>query len=360
MKNESVIRLRRTYSYIYCIITFKSLTLDGMKSKKLYQDINLNINFFRIFSSIIFLVILCFPLISGRQPLTVDALAYYPFNQNVMDYGGNNLHGFAYGEPIYVNDRLDFQKNAINLDGEIDYLSFPIGKYPVLAISVWLNPEKDADSVIIFDYGQKKFSTEIDAITSATNPAYFVHVDIPGNFSFKSTSMLWFTEWHHLYVDSGNGLQGPRIFLDGYLSRQVYSKLPLKALTDLLIVGKTSDSMATGIKQYHGMIDDLRVYLRPLTGLEVLNEYIKNPIGISDRARKKQFVICNNTRRELYINGHELLVSGIEIYSLSGKLLYRSAYKKLIDLGPLSKGVLMVRLIDYDGHLLYAEKHLHY
>jgi len=312
-------------------------------------------NIGKICITLLGLVMLAFPLKSGQNALTDYLLAYYPFEGNVNDYSGNSFHGIVYGNPSFVTDRVNYDESALHLDGVDDYVVFPIGKHPTMAISVWLNPDMYADSAFIFDYGQSTFYSEIDAFTSATNPAYMMNNGCAA-VKFRSSSYLWFTEWHHIYVDSGNGMQGPRLFFDGYLNKSVANAVGLKALNELLYLGKPADSNAQKTTYFSGELDDLRIYSRVLTSLEVYQEYLKNPIGLEEHASKKTKIRFSKDSKTIYLPGHELFVSYVEIFSLHGQLLYREKFSPSVDISSFKKAPLIIRLLDFDGNVLLCEK----
>jgi hypothetical protein len=299
---------------------------------------------------------LIFPLLSGNRSISAEMLAFYPLDQNLVDYSGNQKDGIMHGTAVYIKDRLEYDEKAIQLNGLEDYLKLPVGKYPNLAISVWLKPDRGMDSAIIFDYGKKKFYSQIDAVTSATNPAFYVEMYYPGLAYFKSANTLWMDEWHHLYVDSGNGQQGPRVFIDGYLSKEIFSKFPLQAENGDLLMGRLSDSNMNKAKMYGGAMDDIRVYNRPLSGVEVLAEYAKNLIGVEKNKARKTFCFISRSEQKLHIQGHELLIGGVEIYSVSGQLLWQSPYQPVIDVSTLEKGMILIKLLDHEAKAIYVDK----
>jgi len=291
---------------------------------------------------LLFLMILFVPVMLS-QDINAGLIGYYPFKGNVDDHSGNGHHGIAYGNPVYEYDRWDYPNSSLVLNGQDDYVVFPVGDYKYLAISVWLKPFLKNDSAYIFDYGEGTFSSRIDAKTTATNPAYTVFHTLNNNYVFPNASMMYYTEWHHLYLDSGSETEAPKVYIDGYLDKNISKKFILKALSTFLYLGRKSVNVAS-CHYYYGEIDDLRIYNRPLSVLEINYLYALDPASLHKQDENKINIFHDYARNRILVENNGCSIENVQIIDAFGKLVYRDEFQPVILLSNLPKGIYFLKM----------------
>jgi hypothetical protein len=207
---------------------------------------------------------------------TLNLIAYYPFSGTFNDLSGNNNHGTATGGISFTNDRSGKTNNACTFDGVDDRIDVPhcvsLNALP-LSVSFWCRTTQQ-----FTDYVDVMM---INKYISSSNNGYgvfFEHTGKIGAFYFKGTNndhvYMTFTDsaynngkWHHVafLIDSTGG----------YLS--VNGNQKFNAWTGTWGSTTTTESFHIGyyppgsIPRYTGDIDDVRIYNRKLSSLELFS-----------------------------------------------------------------------------------------
>jgi hypothetical protein len=223
--------------------------------------------------------------------LTTGLAAKYMFNSNLKDDSGNNFDGTLCGDASYSTDRFGVNNKSLLLDGNNDYVCvadndlLDIGNddNAVFSISLWFKSAGDNGQRVNWIIGKG-----ITQSSAYTDYGFAIHNDV----NYTGEHMLfWLTGpgtddcansyydlpennlWHHvvLVLEAQTAQAGLKtIYIDGkYFSSCEYSEKTNSRGEDLLIgAGLRPDG---GIERFfNGNIDDIYIYRRALTEVEVL------------------------------------------------------------------------------------------
>ena len=260
---------------------------------------------YRIFPIIAWLFI----FINSYSQIPSDGLvAYFPFNGNAIDESGNGNNGTVYG-PVLTEDRCGIHHSAYYFDGVNDFIDLVPG--PLLlenyTYSVWACP------FTIPSYGTHTTMINIGKSIGSSDQ----QIGLFNNYStirktgwggtcYTSTKSPNGTatdeipqvhEWYNIVLVKNSNLA--KLFVNGEL-------LDERALSGTTAYGDASAAIGrrTGLGRYfHGAIDDIRIFDRPLTDEEVKSLYFYN---------------CS----EITITGDEEVCQGEtnKVYSLSSEI----------------------------------------
>jgi len=195
-------------------------------------------------------------------------VAWFSFDSTLEDQLRNVDPLRFWGDIERGRDHNRIDSAALVLDGIHDYLSGFIGRYDSLAISLWFLPMPNFNRSFLFDYGVGQFSAGLDAITSATMPRFrmFMQQDTS---KWYWTNQLDFFFWHHMYLEIGDTINPPRLYIDGYLPDTIPRPWRMHPLTDLLYLGRPYNTDIMDTLLYRGYIDEIRIFNKFLTETEI-------------------------------------------------------------------------------------------
>jgi len=196
---------------------------------------------------------------------TYGLVAHYPFNGNANDISGFGNDGTVYG-PTLTTDRFGVSSRAYNFDGNFNYIEVPYSSSlsftTNLTIVAWIKTSGSTGGICHQHNG-------------SFDGNFVFGLQGEGNFRFGNSSNpfdSWSVNdnlWHcvaGIYDDSNNKVYH---YIDGALAltQDEFSSLP-----------NNSISMIIGDENYFafpftGIIDDIRIYNRALTGDEILALY---------------------------------------------------------------------------------------
>ncbi|MFH0891457.1 MAG: LamG-like jellyroll fold domain-containing protein [Candidatus Falkowbacteria bacterium] len=237
------------------------------------------------FSVFVFLVI---GLAAGQASAAVSdngITAYYPFSGNANDASGNGYDGVVYGAEL-ASDRFGNPASAYHFDGQ-DYINVQINSevfHGDFTISVWVN----------FDH----FNNDYPCILIGNNQDITLHgmgpifdIDKIGNIVFyqmddtnfesiglfDSLTKLNIGEWYLISIVKSD--LNFSMYIDNILRNQITADHDLSMSDSYLTIGSRRD-FDGGIpwKGYenstlNGYIDDIRIYDRALSEVEISELY---------------------------------------------------------------------------------------
>ena len=117
-------------------------------------------------------------------------------------------------------------------------------------------------------------------------------------------------------------------------------------------INTSSDNSCYIAGGYNGAIDDLKIYNRELTSVEVLNLYNNNTtLSSSDFSQDRLEVkLYPNPVRDILNIEIEKDIKSIEIYNIQGQKVL-SSNQKQINVSDLAAGMYMVRIQDTDNNI---------
>jgi len=205
---------------------------------------------------------------------TNELIAYYPIAEGAKDYSGNNRHGFVSGATL-TNDRNGNPNSAYFFDGRDRitvnaFKNIELGQ--TFSASVWFRRTGQADRYQgILNNGYNTFgSFEIRMGREANGRAIFTRL----RTSAGSTHGIGFNDvfpafgqWHQAVVTYDGA--ATRFYIDGQFVEQ-----SLAATGEILIKNTPLTIGHAGIgasntEFFFGAIDDVRIYNRTLSEIEV-------------------------------------------------------------------------------------------
>ena len=221
-------------------------------------------------------------------------VAYYPFRKNANDISGNNFNGTVFGATL-ANDRADNPNYAYFFDGVGSYIDIPYDSsfYPAsMSTAVWVNIESTPDSGIsyILTTSGDNRTPPYDPFRMRIDAAGIVEVRYEGNFdslriNLRSTTSLTPGEWAFIATSYNSSTGEGRLFINAVLEDYEIDMMNLDTNHIGLRIGAGQNHNRTTriMEFFHGRIDDVRLYNRELSEMEIQQLYLEEPlVGIGD------------------------------------------------------------------------------
>lgn len=199
-------------------------------------------------------------------------VAAFSFDTGLSDDLGNVDPLHFWGSINYGMDHHMTDSAAVVLDGVEDYLSGFIGRNDSLAISMWFLAMPNYRRAYLLDYGVGQFASGLDAVTSATFPAFNIFLKQDAR-TYVWPEKVDYYFWHHLYVEIGNTDYPPRLFIDAVPSEPADSMWTIHPLTDLFYLGRPFNANIMDTLLFRGYLDDIKIYNTFLTEDEIISLY---------------------------------------------------------------------------------------
>jgi hypothetical protein len=240
--------------------------------------------------------------------LNLGLVAQYDFSGDVLDASGNNLHGTVNGATL-VADRNGNPSSAYSFDGIDDYILIgdPIPSalqiQNEITLSAWIHvtdyPQNSYDMGLIVG-SQCDFGCTFAGISmfldgridpdGLTAPEGHIHFNFGDGTSWhpsNSNSQVPLNEWVHI-VATRAANEDAKIYYNGIPQ-------PVNGMTWDGSVSYIGTEFAIGREKnidrfFNGYIDDVRVYDRELTDLEV-SELYSVSVGIDKLSQSKKELV---------------------------------------------------------------------
>ncbi len=223
-------------------------------------------------------------VVTNNNQIPLEGLiAYFPFNANANDESGNG-HNATVVNAILTNDRFGNNNSAYSFDGNSGterYIFSNIGTHNALSFSVWFKTATPTTMYPdILNYGS---NNRLEASINGNHFAYTANGSIGkiaagavigGTWAPLINSNVYVSDnqWHHAvicYVPNDNiYLYIDNIFVD----KASYNQN--NPTDDLLYIGRQINDNAGSVMHethFNGSIDDIRIYDRKLTEMEISN-----------------------------------------------------------------------------------------
>ena len=209
---------------------------------------------------IVALALTCMFSKMASADLTDGLAAYYPFNGNANDESGNGNNGTVYGATL-SSDRFGNLNSAYSFDGIDDYVRIPdsdsLDITGDLTISAWLNTDT-SDFSIIFS----------NVLQVSPHDGYSLEIS-QGKVRFMSGDQLFYGNtqlntgtWKHIAVTlSGTTATS---YVDGVFDSSGTVGIPTTNTID-----QTIGASDLPFYFFQGIIDDIRIYNRALSEVEI-------------------------------------------------------------------------------------------
>jgi len=221
-------------------------------------------------------VIISFALIINTNLVMADLdnglVAFYPFNGNANDESGNDNNGVAEGVTLSV-DRFNNINSAYNFDGQNDYIKVPNGTLlnfnkGSFTISVWIKVDDTIKETDIYHIIDKRKGDGAGTGYDLYLNSYSANIALQGcdpNLDMSSSKNLNDSLWHNIVIVYDKANSSSIIFIDN--KNDVQNKTIDCDITNEgnLYIGCRFNTAG----YFKGVIDDIRIYNRPLSDLEV-------------------------------------------------------------------------------------------
>jgi len=204
---------------------------------------------------------------------TIDRglVAYYPFNGNANDASGNGNHA-ATNTALLAADRFG-QANSAYLFNSNAFIEMTSGLPDMtsVTISLWVNAAQLSDTVMMWE-GDVWPAQDI-TLGIRTNDIRFATKSSDGFLVWTSPGLTT-GQWHNLTFVGNNEAGQKQIWLNGSLVSSANRPGPFGLGHHYkLQIGRNYDGSNPPSNFFCGLIDDIRVYNRALSGLEVTALY---------------------------------------------------------------------------------------
>jgi len=224
-------------------------------------------------SSMLFCILICFmvafsPKVSAD--LSSGLVAYYPFNGNANDESGNGHNGTIYGATLTA-DRMGNPNSAFYFNGTpSDCINVgPISISLPVTVTLWFNSTTRNDRWnTLFGWNNPNLPG-FNGIQIAANGDGKIRARIGSYFSedMISTSIVDGDGTWHSVIINRNLNNEKKLYIDGILELSATDTDSIGGPTNIMYIGR---SFAEGwTNRFLGIIDDVRVYNRVLSGAEI-------------------------------------------------------------------------------------------
>lgn len=268
-------------------------------------------------------------------------LAYYPFSGNANDVSGNNHHGTVFNATL-TTDRFGNTNSAYYFDGDGDYIDCGtfVPAESMKTICCWVKPMDitSADQEIV---SKSILHNGVEVLIYGGEMSYFV-MNNDGDSVINTNLVL--NQWVFISATHDGPNSPMKLYVNGVLVAEKTTPVTITNAAKLFI----GDWCDTDIRRYfNGVIDEVRIFNRPLNASEVLMLYngIASVQNINSEAMP--YVYPNPADDVLFIDSDQALE--IQIFNLNGKLvLKQQLLNRQIDISGLPAGIYILEVQDDD------------
>ncbi|MDM8559380.1 LamG domain-containing protein [Candidatus Parabeggiatoa sp. HSG14] len=219
-----------------------------------------------------------------RLSLTDGLVAYYPFNGNANDVSGNENHGTVKGATL-TKDRFGKSKSAYRFDGDNDCIlandTNSLDIQNSISLLAWLK----TDGLHKVGYGMivaKHFTHDArayalyDVNDIGSGKGLRLNLCEPNNVCHSLPDKPIDNAWHFVTGTYNKSSETMKLYIDAVLvSENKIGQIDLMQTSIPLSIGCYLDSNDGSKRRafFHGIIDDIRIYNRALTDVEIQSLY---------------------------------------------------------------------------------------
>ncbi|MFC1504425.1 right-handed parallel beta-helix repeat-containing protein [Spirochaetota bacterium] len=213
--------------------------------------------------SFIYSILLCAFAILLNADVTNGLILHYTFDNDAFDYSGFGNHGTEMGSPIYT---AGTNSNAISLNGSGQYVAVsniinPAGSN--FTVSFWANGNSMVNEVFLCM--QSSPGTNTGDIWLGVDGTQYIYTTMANSNS--GSIMLGASQWFHIVLVSSNDTTWDNydIYINGVweTGSTMVNHNPL--FGEMFIGSDLSNDIC-----FNGLIDDFRIYDRPLSSNEII------------------------------------------------------------------------------------------
>ena len=219
----------------------------------------------------------------GQNSLQTGLVAWYPFDGNASDMSGNGNHGTVNGASLST-DRHGVANKAYQFDGVDDFIDFGTGAFPGIGspnqsvtFSSWFKAPTTGNTQVLFgDYSATSGDNHLVFSVELRNTGSFNPLTRASGFNYEFTSVatgLTDGTWHQVVYQLNASDNKLYLYLDGsFDSTAAYdSSLDFRGSPYWRAGANKWQNQLSSF--YGGAIDDIRIYDRALSAVDVLALY---------------------------------------------------------------------------------------
>ncbi|MBN2636038.1 MAG: LamG domain-containing protein [Prolixibacteraceae bacterium] len=200
-------------------------------------------------------------------------VAYFPFNSNAKDFGGNSYDGIVSGATL-TNDRNGKSNSAYEFNGISDYIEIPnfgnIVPSQEISVSIWIQSNFSRPQFqLMLCPDNNRFAISAFYNHSEMNTTFWDFGwegetgNAPGRLYFRPEPVDKL--WHHYVFVSSLSNSYMNLYKDGIMvNEKTEPKELLHTSNKTLKIGS-----GDGFGFHSGKIDEIRIYNRVLTQVEI-------------------------------------------------------------------------------------------
>jgi len=311
-------------------------------------------------------ILLLFALLSRSdgysQTIPIDSglVAYYPFNGNANDESGNGNNGTNYGASL-TPDRFGNANCSYTFDGLSSYIFVPnsqsISLYGNLeseiTICAWVNTNTSPTKQGIVGRwgGTDGIRYLLFILENGTGDLHLTATGTP----YPGETIIPINTWHFLVGVYNSTTDSLKTYYDGIFDKGAFSSSPFGSNPDIakeLEIGRFD-----GWYYFDGKIDDVRIYNRCLTDLEIQQLYHEGgwlAIPSATNSTLSIELYPNPTQGKVILNwsnpnqmSHTITLSNITGKKFSKKQTTDQSI--LLDLSHMPSGIYFVQIENSSG-----------
>lgn len=215
---------------------------------------------------------------STPQPES-DLVAYYPFTGNANDSSGNGLHGVVHGATL-TEDRFGNPNSAYHFDGEISYIEVADNNLldtesgEDLTLCIWTRTTASDTMFVLTKYNSYGYGGSVGGfhLSSSTHASLAGRDRLGYRFSGQSCDIVNDNQWHFLVGMRSGSIWS--IWVDGVMtSASDAGNTTAMSTIDNLLIGAYRDGGYPIWWRFNGDLDDIRIYNRALSAMEIQELY---------------------------------------------------------------------------------------
>jgi len=214
-------------------------------------------------------------------PPTSGLVGYWSFTGNANDASGNNHHGTVNGATL-TTERFGNANGAYSFDGVNDYIAIApsslVDNETAATLSFWLKRGVDDDYGLPIHTGnQGRIQTSVSKDSVAVGVTTNSNFDGSAPSEFGVSCYLIQTQWNHVVLRYDGANKTLQIYLNGELKKQTFAEGNIWAAQGCYLAFGVYYLFGTPHHGYYkGILDDVRLYKRALTGAEIQSLYHEN------------------------------------------------------------------------------------
>ena len=201
---------------------------------------------------------------SAQSFLSNGLVAHYPLNGNANNVFGTN-NGTVVGA-ISTTNRFGQAGNAYSFNGSahIDFAAPPLTQVDNWTVSAWVKPNNFTQEGIAVHVGLDNGGTGDGYGYGLRNSATWEMLSPATGYRSSGQALPSTNQWYHIVMTRSNGLT---FYINGVQSVN-------NTATAYLAPSDFTIGSQNGLRFFNGLVDDVRIYNRPLASNEVSQLYL--------------------------------------------------------------------------------------